>query len=233
METTLLHAVLTGDVVGSTRLGDDARAALVASLYDAFETLRADPSYGEMAFDVFRGDSWQMYVERPQMALRAAVEFRAYLRSHTGVDSRIALVIDTVDFLRPENVSESDGPAFRRSGYALDGLGRRSMACLLPEDWTLSTRQLLFNTIASAAGAFVEGWTPAQAKAVSLSLSLLPTAGDYAGQEQVAAAWTPDPVSQQTVSEHLRKAHWSEIEEYLRSFADEVECLAEEDGPPR
>ena len=226
-----LHAVLTGDVIGSTRLGPDARARLPDALYDAFESVHAVHSLrSALAFDVFRGDAWQLYVEHPAAALQVAVTFRAWLRADAEVDSRVALVVDAVDFVDVENVSESDGPAFRRSGYALDGLGRRTMACLLPEGWTPSTRQLLFNTIASATGAFVERWTSAQAQAVALTLSLPPTSGRYAGQEQVAAAWTPEPVSQPTVSEHLRKAHWDVIEEYLDSFADEVERLVEDDA---
>ena len=227
MSKPSLHAVLTGDVIGSTRLDADARARLPDALHDAFESVHAVHDLrSAIAFDVFRGDAWQMYVERPAAALRAAVTFRAWLRADADVDARIALVVDAVDFVDVENVSESDGPAFRRSGYALDGLGRRTMACLLPEGWTPSTRQLLFNTIASATGAFVDRWTSAQAQAVALTLSLIPTSGRYAGQEQVAAAWTPEPISQPTVSEHLRKAHWDVIEEYLDSFADEVEELA-------
>lgn len=201
---------------------------LAVRLHDAFEELCADRSLGDSAFDVFRGDSWQMFVERPEHALRVAVAFRAWLRAYADTDSRIALVVDTVDFVDFRHVSESDGPAFRRSGYALDGLGRRSMACLLPEQWQGTTRQLLFNTVASAVGAFVDGWTQAQAQAVSLTLSLLPTSGDYASQEQVAAAWTPEPVSQQAVSANLRKAHWSVIEEYFDLFASEVEHLVGE-----
>lgn len=222
------QAVLTGDVIGSSRLQADVRTHLAERLHDAFERVREIRSlHSDIAFDVFRGDSWQLFVEHPAESLRVAITYRAWVQTLASVDCRMALAIDTTDFVNRQRVSESDGAAFRRSGSALDHLGRRSMACLLPEAWASSTRQVLFSTIASAIGAFCERWTPAQAQAVALTLSLPARPGDYATQEHVAAAWEPEPVTQQAVSAHLRKAYWDVIAEYLTTFSSQVDRMVE------
>lgn len=230
MPGSRLQAVLTGDIVGSSELEAIRRSQLPDLLRRAFErsVSFSEGPFGAQ-FDVFRGDAWQLHLTQPEHALRVGIAFRAYLRTEEDVDARFALAIDTVDFVDTDRVSQSDGAAFRRSGRALDALSGRSMACLLPERYAETPHQRLFDAIASATGAFIDRWTPPQAQAVLLTLTL-PATRAFAGQAQVAAAWPSAPVSQQAVSGHLRKAQWSEIEQYLASFATEVRQIEEEEA---
>lgn len=222
-----LHAVLTGDIIGSTSLSSEQRTQLPENLRDTFQDVNA--VYGNrtnLAFDFFRGDAWQMYMEKPEEALHVAVLFRALLRARLDVDTRIAIAIDTVDFVNSERLSESDGNAFRRSGRALDGLGRRTMTCLLPNDPVIQTDQPLFNAISRTTDVFMSEWTRAQAQAVALTLSLRPESGEYANQKQVSMVWKPEPISQQAVSAHLQRAHWDVISDFLHTYFLEVSELA-------
>lgn len=228
-----LHAVLTGDVIGSTNLSADQRARLPEEMRTTFQDAKAVVR-SDLAFDFFRGDAWQLYVEKPEKALHVAILFRALLRTRFDVDTRIAIAIDTVDFVNIDRVSESDGNAFRRSGRSLDKMGRRTMTCVLPEKGDFATRRPLFDTIARATDVFISEWTRPQATAVALMLSLKPETGDYASQEQVRKAWSPEPISQQAVSAHLQRAHWDVIADFLQTFVQQISELASGsiDGQP-
>ena len=216
-----IHAVITGDVIGSSRLADAARERLVSDLYAAFEAVRKAPHLeAVLAFEVFRGDSWQLYVSDPSEAFHVALAFRAQFKASTGTDTRLALAVGRISTLDLERVSQSDGDAFTMSGRGLDSLRRRTIACWLLES-TNDTRQRLFDAIASGAGAFASEWTQAQAQAVALAL-LLDTEEVSALQEEIASVWKPRPVRQQTVSEHLVKARWDEIAEFLDYYLAEI-----------
>jgi len=64
---------------------------------------------------------------------------------------------------------------------------------------------------------FVTNWTPAQAQAVL---------GVFRGfnQEQVAANWKPEPITQQAISRHLKAANLKLVYESLQF----IECLVED-----
>lgn len=87
------RAVLTGDLVGSSRLTpaslEGARDAFATAATE-IETWRAK-LVGAPA-DFFRGDSWQMLLTQPGFALRAALYIRASLKAGDPEwDTRIAI----------------------------------------------------------------------------------------------------------------------------------------------
>ena len=231
MDKFSLHAVLTGDVIGSSELPWGEQERLVETLHDAFGRVRTalDRHFGyeeeepiETAFDVFRGDSWQLYVSEPSAALHAALAFRAWFRAVSTADTRMALAVGPVHTLDRNRVSHSQGPAFVDSGHRLDDLKRRTFECVLWVSNEDSSRQRLLDVIASAAGAFAADWTRSQAQAVALMLTLEPDSRGYPQQKDVAAAWHPEAVRQQTVSGHLGKAHWDELSYYLEVYEQEI-----------
>src|SRR5690606_2240437 len=115
------------------RLGSDDRAQLPDVLRTTYrglqEYLRSTILY---PIDLFGGDSWQMYLAQPEQALAAAIHFRATLFADTGITTRLAIAVDTIDFLNAEKLSESDGAAFRRSGRTLEELRSTETAIVLP-----------------------------------------------------------------------------------------------------
>jgi len=67
---------------------------------------------------IFRGDSFQGVLSRPDEALNAALIIRASLLSkfkgkRTRLDSRIAIGIGKIDYLPLDQAGEGDGEAFR------------------------------------------------------------------------------------------------------------------------
>lgn len=77
--------------------------------------------------DIFRGDNWQLVLNKPELSLRITLFFRAFFISQkalSSIDTRISIGIEPVDFLPSEKTSTCDGETFRRSGFGLDNMPR-------------------------------------------------------------------------------------------------------------
>jgi hypothetical protein len=219
-----LHAVITGDIVGSSDLTADERGRLPDLLRAAHrgvqERLQANVLY---PIDLFGGDSWQMYLPRPEQALAVATHFRAGLLADTGITTRLALAVDTIDFLNTENLSESDGAVFRRSGRTLRELRHDETAIILPES-DEPVAQIAADLIARTVNFLARSWTRAQAQAIVHSTGGV-LAGESLSQSRIGEAWTPKPISQQAVARHLQSAGWDILEATLRDFTRVINSL--------
>lgn len=167
-------AVLTGDVVGSTRLALDtfeaARNALTRAAHLTQQWSRAKV-YGP---DFYRGDAWQFVVSDPCLSVRTAIWLKTHLiASQLDVETRIAIGVGVAEKIDTKAVTRSTGEAFVRSGRALDDMGqRRGIIFALGDDQ--SALHWLPSQVA-ACDFIVSRWKPSQA-AVAVKL-LEPHAG--------------------------------------------------------
>jgi len=180
-------AVLTGDIVKSTSLGLNERAALFAGLKSgaaAVEVLQAAPS----RYERFSGDGWQMLVQ-PNLALRACLLMRAYIRQESkAFETRISVGVGAVEPLSPEGLGASDGPAFQASGRGLRALKGAQY-------FTTNTDE---QPVFILADEISKRWTQAQARVLAYALMRpRPT------QQSVASKVG---ISQQSVRNHLSAA---------------------------
>lgn len=212
-----LRAVLTGDVVGSSLLEPGFRSELPGVLKRCGAALRK--TFGaQVPYDlaVFRGDSWQVLLSDPRLALRAALFLRTgvIMASPAGqrLDTRIAIAVETIDFVSKGQVSEGDGPAYRASGSALDTLAEpRRLALVTPQPIPGGTVAL------ALLDALAEDWTPAQARALH---------GKLRGQtqEEISDQW-PEGISQQGVAKHQARAHTAAVMDALEYFEYNLQTL--------
>jgi class 3 adenylate cyclase len=98
---TPIHAVLTGDLVGSRRLAGDQVEALFQHLNDLWGQF-ADCHAGAVVgrIEVFRGDGWQAALAQPSLAVKAALFLRAVVKAQPfdqTVDTRVGIGIGRVD----------------------------------------------------------------------------------------------------------------------------------------
>ncbi len=208
-------AVLSGDIIGSSKLSKPLRESLLLTMKQGAEMLHAEwPEAVPYPVDIYAGDSWQMLVVQPRMALRAAVFYRAFLINATGkkADTRMVISIGRIDFLSPERISESDGEAFRNAGKFLqESKSRQYMQFLAPRD----PQEKLWNCTVGLLDTIIRHWSAKQARAV---------AGAIRGWSltDIAASWkssaSKPPIANSTVSWHLDEAGWDVIEQTIKLF---------------
>lgn len=215
----MTHAVLTGDIVKSTRLAPAAHRQLEAVLKEA--RAASASIWGDTALPapltVFRGDSWQMAVREPALALRIALFVHAWLRipgaRHPSLDSRIAIGLGKVDQLPSKAHSTGSGEAFRLSGQALDRMPRGRLLGIAVPAHARSGRAMALTVVLGLTDAIVSGWTESQARAIVATLS-------GKRQKEIGRAWAPGPITQQAVAGHLRRANWDAIGAALTYFSE-------------
>ncbi len=217
-------AVITGDVIAFKSLPASVRSRMPQVIVDAGRSF--NDAFGPAMpwdADVFRGDGWQALIEDPVQGLRAALFFRAYIRSVvTGhnVDTRMAIGIGPVDYVPPGNIAAGDGAAYRASGSLLGKMNsarKGRIRCTFahpPErerDFLEDTPdQELIDAVVRLAGTIGDSWRSRRALAVT---------GALKGWTQavIAQNW-PGPISRQAVGKHLQRAGWDAISHGLAVF---------------
>lgn len=221
-----LHAVATGDVIGSSELSEDERRRLPERMRRAYMMAKeAAPNVLPYDLAVTGGDGWQCYVEDPSQALPRVLHFWAHLCAD-GLRSRFAVAVNTVDFISDGNLNASDGAAFRQSGRALEALDDTHWTtCVLPEGESI-TRALAADGMFELVDLLLHEWTEAQAQAVAGMLRGVGTERSVT-QQAVADAWSPEPITRQSVNRHLQRAKWPRVERIASLFDQLIGGIAD------
>lgn len=210
-------AVLTGDLIASTKAGDTAIDRAMQALSQAARTI-GDWSGHDTRFTRFRGDGWQLYLEKPGLALRATLFLTAYLRaSDAGLASRLTIAIAPYTHLGASGLWGASGLAFEQSGHRLDKMGRRDRIAFANSD----EDTLEFGAVPTAQGPWqgavlalahwqASNWTREQAEAVALALDPInPT------QDQIAQSLG---ITRQAVQARLKGAGLAALQPALAAF---------------
>jgi len=123
-----IYAVMTGDIIGSTRLTERFGSSWVDDLHDSLDYLKKNSLIPP---SIFRGDSFQIATSNPDSAIKDAIILRLRLISSfkadeafPRLDARIAIGLGKIDHLPTGkdnyNIGEMSGEAFRNSGQLLD-----------------------------------------------------------------------------------------------------------------
>jgi len=194
-------AVLTGDLIGSSRAGAAVTNTAFEALALADRDIRAWPGEaGAPRLERFRGDGWQALVIQPRLALRAACLFSAAVRS-TGKSAatRLCAGLGPVKAIPKDGgLGAGEGEAFVLSGQGLETMPKAlRMSARVPA----SSRPDVTGWAPAAfgvAGALCARWTPRQAQVMRHLLSLDPPTQ--------AALGVRLGISQQTVQDHFESA---------------------------
>ncbi|MBN1279335.1 MAG: hypothetical protein K9I59_00835 [Chlorobium sp.] len=222
MVTGKTHAVLTGDLVKSSRLTSDQSREAMDGLKSAACTFNAVyPEAIHKEMDTFRHDSWQLLLHNPVFAFRAALFFRCVLKmkSSAGIkfDTRISIGIGHVDFLAENRISDSRGPAFTLSGRGLDGMKNAHLAF----DGSFADADEWYDVsfgVVPLLDCVVTDWTPVESGAVSAALlgkTQVETV-DYLLSKQEAVP------SRQAIGDSLSRAHWSTVHDVLARLEEKI-----------
>ena len=218
------YAVLTGDLVKSSRLTiAKSKGAMDRMKKMAGEFAEQHPETIVGRMDTFRHDSWQLLLEHPVLALRAAVFLRAALKmesdAKTKYDTRISIGIGRVESVAKRRISDSRGPAFTHSGKGLDAMDGQCLVLVAggenPVLWGVLERGLL-----PLLDCAVGDWTPTESRAVYGALKGWT-------QEISAKNWPRDEktgkgLTRQAVGDSLMRAHWNTVDAVLLWVEKEI-----------
>lgn len=216
----MLYAVITGDIVGSSKFSISQRSQLLSVLKDSFGTIeKVFPGTIHAPFEIHRGDSFQGVLSNPEIALSAALVIRAVLRGMGSVqsrrkawDARMAVGIGSIDFLPDGRGTEGDGEAFRHSGPVLDKMkGDRRLLIRTPWDSVNAE----FETACALLDAIIHRWSGEQAMAIFCQIVGLT-------QESTAKRLG---ISQPAVRLRLQGAGGWAIDEFLKRYKRRISEL--------
>jgi hypothetical protein len=190
-------------------------------LSDAFSAIRSRYNASlPFPIAIFSGDSWQVYVEDAERAIEIGVHLFCSLAATHEIRSRMAIAVNTVDFLNEENLSASDGEAFRQSGLALREMTKDASFAISLPDGIAPIFSHALDEVIDVCNHLVRNWTQGQAQAVSLRL-LYPDAS----QKELAQKWKPRPIKQPAVSQFLSASHWDLLEGTLRRSREVIDLM--------
>lgn len=204
-----IGAIITGDIVDSTKLSLAERKTMLKELQSLPEILS---SVDKIKFEIFRGDSFQIGIPDAKKSLKAALVIRAFLRSHLMtrskilLDARLALGIGTLDY-EADTLSTSDGEAYRLSGRLLDNMDKSRLEISSP--WNKVNEELKLST--AFADDIISTWTQNQSKIILIKLLTSQTHYEIAKKLGV---------SRQMVDKSLRASKEGLISAYIRRFEE-------------
>jgi hypothetical protein len=204
-----VRAVLTGDIVNSTRLKKVTEKKLLKILTAAL---------AKYQFEFYRGDSFQVYVKNPFEALQTALLCRTAAISVSKnetinlSDVRISIGIGAVT-MQVKTLGTAKGEAFILSGRAFDEMTGIDTRLVIATANSLANAGL--QIIADYLNAILKVMTGKQAEVIFELLQ---------GQTQQEVAGLLKK-SKSTVHQHVTAGRWSEIEKLLRQYENIINQL--------
>lgn len=165
--TYMIKGVITGDLVNSTHIA----AVWRQTVTDVLKVCVADfKPLTDVKLEMYRGDSFQAIVDKPEYTLAVAIALRAKLRASTPEeseiwDARLSIGIGEIPF-ESDNIATCDGEAFRLSGRAFDKIGKRRLCISTP--WQDFNNNI--DLLTRFADELISSWTVKQAIAVYHSI---------------------------------------------------------------
>jgi len=186
-------AVLTGDIINSRKASSpqawqEILKQALAKLADADQ------------WELFRGDSFQVALDKPELAFRAAVYLKACMRTLKGLDVRIAIGIGQAGY-QADKVTESYGDAYVYSGEEFELLKKNRL------NLAVRTGDLpfdeVFNLSFRLALTFMDHWTPHSAELMKTFLE-----NEHLSQKELGVLLG---IGQSSVSERYNRAYVEEV----------------------
>ena len=177
-------AVLTGDIVKSRKLPKGEIENVIELVKKTFADAQKKILGTKIYFQIYRGDSFQAVISKPELALIIALMLRTRLRSfvprtksrknimskktvsYAYSDARIAIGIGKIENLKKRNILESQGEAFVLSGHLFENIDKKNDRLAIKTIWNDINKELQVET--KLADAIISRWTPKTAEAVYL-----------------------------------------------------------------
>ncbi|MDQ6761734.1 MAG: hypothetical protein M3015_03785 [Bacteroidota bacterium] len=202
-----MQAVLTGDIVNSTKLTSSKERGLVKIIEQVLSPFK---------YEFYRGDSFQALMKQPGDSLRIALLCRTAgisITDTTKADVKISIGIGEVKE-RVKALGAAKGEAFILSGRAFDELEKTSQRLVIVT--ANETANISFQVISDYINSIFSRMTPKQAKVIFELLK--------GGLQQDVVKRLKK--SKSTISQHVSSGRWPEIEKILNQYQLLVQAIS-------
>ena len=204
------RAVLTGDLIGSTKVGTIEVDHAMSVLEEASGKFRPWIN-DDTRFTRFRGDGWQVYLDPPGFAFCACLYLSARLKaSGSALETRISVGIGAVGRLGRKDLSDASGLAFTISGHGLDDMPRGDRLAISG----VTPMEGFFSGIYAQAEFQIRRWSREQSEAITLALE----ADHSANRPTIEELARPLGISRQALQARLRGAGYHALTRSLAAF---------------
>ncbi len=202
-----MQAIITGDIINSEH---QPNANWLSSLKKYLSGLGESPE----DWEVYRGDEFQLKVPLSK-ALEIAIHIKALMKSIKGLDVRMGIGLGEITFIG-NGVSESNGPAYRRSGRTFESLkeDKNTLTIATGDGFYDDT----LNLILKLALDFIDSWSTVSAEIVAMVLE-----NPTASQKEIAKKLG---IQQSAVSQRQKRARLDLVFELLGYYTKIVKEIA-------
>lgn len=203
----VITGIITGDIINS-------RGGKVKQWLPVLKKALALTGQSPQAWEIYRGDSFQLEVKNPADALLTAIRIKAYIKTIKNVDVRIAIGIGEKDF-SASSITESNGEAFIYSGEKLENLKQEKQNMAVKSRWADFDRDMnLYLRLALIA---MDNWSTGAADLIKILL-------DTPDITQTKLA-TKLKITQSAVSGRQKRAYYNEVKELEILFREKMDNL--------
>ncbi|RTL52045.1 MAG: hypothetical protein EKK39_07455 [Sphingobacteriales bacterium] len=205
-----MHAVLTCDIVNSTRLP----ALKAKKLMQAIQQI-----FSGCIIEFYRGDSFQVYLSHPKDALKLALQARLAAiqlsfgdKNKVASDIKISIGLGTVE-MPVKNLKTARGEAFLLSGRLFDTMAALNQRLVFGIQHALAQEAL------QILSAYVDAiFNELTAKQAAVLIELM------RGEMQQTIALKMKK-SKSTIHQHVVSARWQEIEALLKHYENIIQLI--------
>ncbi len=204
-----LTSVITGDLIRSRGMKNSNQW-----LVPLKKTLSASDRTSPELWEIYRGDSFQVEIAKPDEAFMEAIRIKATIKCVKNLDVRMAIGIGTKDF-KASRITESNGEAFVNSGVRLEGLKKEKQNLAIKTPWPDFDEQM--NLLMRLSLIPMDNWTRGAAELVKI-LSNNPDIRQNKLAKKLG-------ISQSSVSERKKRAFYEEIMQVESFYRKKIKVL--------
>lgn len=199
--------IITGDIINSKKHKPDTWLKVLKH-----ELNKAGKS--PKSWEIFRGDSFQVLLKKPEKALLFALSIKTALKSANNVNVRMALGLGDISY-STEKITESNGTAFSNSGEKFELLKQEKQNLSIKSgDELFDAEMNLYLKLSLIA---MDSWSVNAAEAVKIALQ-----NKDKSQEEMGKLLG---ITQSAVSNRLSRAYYEEIMEVNAMYQMKIKTL--------
>jgi hypothetical protein len=201
-----MTCIISGDIINSRKVDP-------IIWLNPLKALMKEWGKTPQTWEIYRGDSFQLEIKKPQDGLLAAIRIKACVKSIEKLDVRMGIGIGQKSY-NAQKITEANGEAFINSGETFEELKKLKQNLAIRSPWPqLDTELNLMFRLALIA---LDKWSPATAQIVAVAM-----ANRSLSQKELGDIMER---TQSTISEAQKRAHYDEIMD-LVSFYEQ--CIIE------